>query len=126
MECPNCWKPIEGSKTVCNDCAEKRKEECMQIRCAVCGWLGKPDDLFTGKNPFNQGQVISGCPLCKAINSCSSVEAKGEITKDQRLEQLTQALRNVISLTNSFTPFQNQHASLVNAKEVLSIYGSIT
>ena len=38
-----------------------------RIRCTTCKWIGKNDDLLTGVNPFDKGDIVYGCPICKTI-----------------------------------------------------------
>lgn len=71
---------------------------------------------------FSQGGVnFRGYWL---IEDCVEI-GSNEITKDQRLEKLTQSLENIISLTKTFTPFQRHHPALVDAEAVLKMYGSV-
>lgn len=37
-----------------------------RLRCQ-CGWVGPLTDLLFGYNPFADGDVIKGCPSCRAI-----------------------------------------------------------
>jgi len=51
---------LETTKQVCQECG--------------CGWKGYTDDLLKAKHPFNEFDVVYGCPQCLSIESC--VEAK--------------------------------------------------
>ena len=34
-----------------------------------CEWHGTSDDVLKAPNPFDEGDVLWGCPECKAVNS---------------------------------------------------------
>lgn len=42
------------------------KVVCSEYRCK---WKGMDKQLLRGVNPFAQGEMIYGCPLCKSIDS---------------------------------------------------------
>lgn len=43
----------------------------MSVEKSVCscGWRGKSADALTAPNPFDQEDIITGCPKCKEIGS---------------------------------------------------------
>ncbi len=36
-------------------------------KCCDCGTITKDKDLLSAKNPFNNKEVIKGCPECKEV-----------------------------------------------------------
>lgn len=42
------------------------KSKCTDYRC---GWFGKDEDVLIAKNPFDPDDFVTGCPLCKQINT---------------------------------------------------------
>ena len=36
-------------------------------------WEGNNELMLWGKNPFNEKEIITGCPECKSIDSCFAV-----------------------------------------------------
>lgn len=41
--------------------------------CMECGWRGAQDDLLIGPHPFVDGDDISGCPKCMAVDRFSTI-----------------------------------------------------
>jgi len=44
-----------------------------KVKCDECGWLGHLPDVLEAKNPFNKNEMITGCPLCNAVDSMAQV-----------------------------------------------------
>ena len=40
-----------------------------RIKCSVCRWEGKAEDILVAVNPFDPEEEIEGCPKCKSIDS---------------------------------------------------------
>lgn len=38
-----------------------------KLVCDCCGWRGTADQLLSARNPFDQEDMIFGCPDCKQI-----------------------------------------------------------
>jgi hypothetical protein len=36
--------------------------------CNECGWQGEMKDLLTAPNPFEEDDIIHGCPKCHSID----------------------------------------------------------
>jgi len=39
------------------------------IICKECKWIGTKNQMLKGKHPFEDNEIITGCPNCKEINS---------------------------------------------------------
>lgn len=37
--------------------------------CDACDWQGTTDQILCAANPFNQGEMIHGCPTCKTVEA---------------------------------------------------------
>ena len=37
--------------------------------CRECGWRGNDEDALSASNPFDPGDIITGCPKCKNVNT---------------------------------------------------------
>lgn len=42
------------------------KLRCMNIRC---GWCGPDTEMLKAQNPFQDGDTLNGCPLCRDVNT---------------------------------------------------------
>lgn len=43
-----------------------KKVKCNERRC---DWRGKDGEILQGKNPFDDEDIVNGCPKCKSIDS---------------------------------------------------------
>jgi hypothetical protein len=57
----------------------------------TCGWIGEESEILTAPNPFDPGDTVVGCPLCKEVGDfdelcdepgCNRTTSCGFQTKD--------------------------------------------
>ena len=52
-----------------------KNEKAKKVKCneSKCTWKGTLDEMLSAANPFDPNERISGCPICKTIESIISV-----------------------------------------------------
>ena len=51
----------------------KKRFNKKKVRCEECGWHDYKGRYLTAPNPFDKGEIITGCPQCGSVDSMQAV-----------------------------------------------------
>ena len=40
-----------------------------KVICEECEWVGMSSEVLIAKHPFEHGEQVQGCPICKCVES---------------------------------------------------------
>ena len=49
------------------------KDENRQWRCLECGEISLQTELLTAPSPFDEADIITGCPKCKGVEGFKEI-----------------------------------------------------